>query len=78
MLCKHEIVTASYMGWSELKNGELLRSAEEGGIEISITGDQTLVYEQKLTGCRLAILALSTNNWPIVKNHVPRILAPFG
>jgi predicted nuclease of predicted toxin-antitoxin system len=74
-LGKHEIVTASYMGWGELKNGELLRTAEENGIEVFLTGDQSLVDEQNLTGRRLAILALSANNWPIVKNHVPRILA---
>jgi uncharacterized protein (DUF433 family) len=30
---------------------------------------------QSLTGRRLAIIALSTNNWPIVKDHVPEILS---
>ncbi|MGP8245290.1 MAG: hypothetical protein ACLQVN_12320 [Bryobacteraceae bacterium] len=74
-LGEHEIVTASHMGWGELKNGELLRTAEENGIEVFVTGDQSLVYEQNLTGRRLAILALSANNWPIIKSHVPQILA---
>lgn len=73
-LGKHEVVTASYMGWAELKNGELLRMAEANGIDIFITGDRSLVDEQNLSGRRLAIVALSANNWPIVKNHVPRIL----
>jgi hypothetical protein len=72
---RHEIVTTAYMGWGELKNGELLRTAEANGMEVFVTGDGTLAYEQNLTGRRLAIIALSTNNWPIVKNHVPRILA---
>lgn len=71
---KHEIVTASYMGWGELKNGELLRRAEDYGIDVFITGDRSLVYEQNLTGGRLAIVALSANNWPIIKNYVPQIL----
>jgi predicted nucleic acid-binding protein len=71
----HEIVTASYMGWRDLKNGELLRIAEESGIEVLVTGDQSLLYEQNLTGRRLAIVALSTNNWPIVKNYFAEILA---
>jgi hypothetical protein len=74
-LTKHEIVTASYMGWGELKNGELLRMAEEYGLEVFVTGDQSLVYEQNLAKRRLAIVALSSNNWPIVKNHVMQILA---
>jgi predicted nuclease of predicted toxin-antitoxin system len=38
-LGEHEIVTASYMGWGDLKNGELLRIAEESGIEVLITRD---------------------------------------
>jgi predicted nuclease of predicted toxin-antitoxin system len=59
---KHEFVTASYMRWGDLKNGELLRAAEESGIEVFVTGDRSLVYEQNLTGRRLAIVALSTNN----------------
>jgi len=73
-LGKHEIVTASYMGWGGLKNGELLRRAEESGVEVFVTGDQSLLYEQNLTGRRLAIVALSANNWPIVKDYVPQIL----
>jgi hypothetical protein len=39
-LGKHEIVTASHMGWGYLKNGELPRIAEESGIEVLVTGDQ--------------------------------------
>jgi hypothetical protein len=38
-LGSHEIVTASYMGWGELKNGDLLREAEQNGFEVFVTGD---------------------------------------
>jgi hypothetical protein len=38
------------MGWASLKNGELLRAAEENGIDVLLTGDGTLSYEQNLTG----------------------------
>ena len=74
-LGKHEIVTTSYMGWAELKNGELLRTAEESGLDVFVTGDKSLIDEQNLGGRRLAIVALSANNWPIIRNHFPRILA---
>lgn len=40
-----------------------------------VTGDQRLIYEQNLIGRRLAVIALSTNNWPIIKDHLPTILA---
>ena len=75
VLGSHETVTASYMGWGELKYGDLLR-AEQNGFDVFVTGDQSLVSEQpNLTGRRLAIVALSANNWPIIKNHIPRIHA---
>ena len=70
----HEFVTASYMGWGDLENGELLRIAEESGIGVLVTGDQSLLNEQNLTGRPLAIVAFSTNNWPIVKNYLSQIL----
>ncbi|HEX7361899.1 MAG TPA: hypothetical protein VF283_15515 [Bryobacteraceae bacterium] len=44
LLCKHEIVTASYMKWGEFKNGELLRMAEADGFQVFVTGDQTHVF----------------------------------
>ena len=63
------------MGWIGLKNGELLRTAEDNGIEVLITGDRTLHYEQNLTGRRLAIVALSAIQLPIIKNNLSRIIA---
>ena len=44
-------------------------------MELFVTGDGTLHYEQNLTGRRLSIVALSTDNWSILKNHIPKILA---
>lgn len=66
----HEIVTAAYMGWRTLKNGELLAAAETNEIEVFVTGDGTLVFEQNLANRRLAILVFSTNNWQL-KPAVP-------
>ena len=41
LLGPHDVVTVTYMGWSGLKNGELLRAAEDKSIEVFLTGDQT-------------------------------------
>lgn len=71
----HEVFTVTYMGWAGLKNGDLLRTAEADGIDIFLTGDQTLVHEQNISGRHLAIVALSTIEFPILKNHLPPILA---
>ncbi len=64
-LSGHDVVTVSFMGWAGLKNGELLRAAEDSGIEVLVTGDRTLSYEQNLTGRGVAIVALSAIRLPI-------------
>lgn len=74
LLGEHEVVTVSYMGWAGIQNGALLRAAEESGIDVLLTGDQTLRYEQNLTGRRLAIVALSVIRLPILKENLPRII----
>jgi hypothetical protein len=75
LLGQHQVVTVTYMGWNGLENGELLRVAEESEIDVLLTGDQTLTYEQNLTGRRLAIVALSAIQLPIIKNNLPKIIA---
>jgi hypothetical protein len=74
LLGQHDVVTVTYMGWTGLKNGELLRIAEDNGIEVLLTGDQTLAYEQNLTGRRLAIVALSALQLPLIKKNLPKII----
>ena len=74
LLGHHEVVTVTYMGWTGLQNGALLRAAEESGMDVLLTGDQTLSYEQNLTGRRLAIVALSAIQLPILKENLQRII----
>jgi hypothetical protein len=38
----HDVFTVRYKGWAGLKNGELLKTAEDDGFEVFITGDQTI------------------------------------
>jgi hypothetical protein len=67
LLGQHEVVTVTYMGWTGLKNGELLRTAEDNGIDVLLTGDQTLTYEQNLTERRLAIVRYQLSSYPSSK-----------
>ena len=74
LLGTHDVVTAAYMGWAGLKNGELLRAAEEDGIDVLLTGDQTLSLEQNLSGLHLAVVALSAVQLPIIKTSLSAII----
>jgi hypothetical protein len=40
-----------------------------------ITTDQSIRYQQNLTGRRLAILVLPTTNWLVIQRHVDLIAA---
>jgi hypothetical protein len=62
------------MGWSQLTNGNLLKEAE-ASFDIFITTDQSLQYQQNLSGRRLAILTLWTTSWPKLQRHLPQIIA---
>ena len=74
----HSVVTTWFQGWSGLKNGALLNAAEEAGFELFITADQQLSYQQNLTGRRMALLVLSTNNWDMVKANILKIIVAIN
>ncbi len=75
LLGPHEVVTVAFMGWASLKNGELLRTAEDNRIDVLLTGDGTLRHELNVTGRRLAIVVLPAIQLPIIRNHLPKIIA---
>ena len=74
-LAQHETVTVAYLGWGGLKNGELLKAAEEAAFDVFVTGDRVLQYQQNITGRKIAIISLSANNWPIIRHRVSEIAA---
>ena len=61
------------MGWSGLKNGNLLRVAEDAGVEVFVTGDKAMTYQQNMDGRRMAVVALSAHNWPVIKHRLAEI-----
>ena len=61
LLSPHSVTSAQAQGWSGIRNSELLRRAE-AEFDLFITSDQNMRYQQNLTGQRIAILELSTND----------------
>lgn len=72
-LGSHEVETAAYAGFAGLSNGRLLDAAEEAGFDVLVTGDRTLHLEQNLTSRKIAIVSLSTVNWPILEPYITEI-----
>ena len=73
-LIKHEVVTSVEMGWSRLKNGDLLAAAESNGFDVMVTADQNLVYQQNLKDRKIALLVLPSGRWPRVQPFIPQII----
>nr|WP_294510900.1 hypothetical protein [uncultured Rhodopila sp.] len=66
LLTGHAVEFADQRGWRELTNGDLLAAAEHDGFDVLLTADTNLRYQQKLAMRRIAIVALSTNAWPVI------------
>lgn len=71
-LKNHSVSTAFEMEWSQLTNGDLLKSAE-AAFDIFITTDRNLRYQQNLRDRRLAILVLPTTSWPTIQRHLAAV-----
>jgi predicted nuclease of predicted toxin-antitoxin system len=71
-LSEFPITTVQEMGWSGMKNGELIAAAEQQ-FTTFITADQQLRYQQNLTGRKLSIIVLPTNQVPLVTTLLPSI-----
>ena len=61
LLSGHDCYTVQDKGWGGIKNGDLLQRAETQ-FDLFITADQNIRYQQNLSGRRIAILELSTND----------------
>src|SRR6516225_2241935 len=73
-LAGHTIITAQARGWDKLSNSELLDAAEEAAIDLLLTTDRRIRYQQNLVGRKIAILVLTgTTKWPRVRLHFERI-----
>ena len=75
-LAGHKIITAQARGWDKLDNGALLSAAEEAGVELLLTTDRRIRYQQNLAGRKLAVVVLTgTTKWSRVRLHFQRIAA---
>jgi hypothetical protein len=70
----HVVDTVYEQGWSTLKNGALLATAEQAGYDLFITTDQNLRHQQNLQGRHLTILVLMTTSWPKIQRDVGQVL----
>lgn len=61
------------IGWAGRTNGDLIEAAEQAGFEIMVTADQNIRYQQNLAKRKLALVVLSTNHWPTIRDATDRV-----
>jgi hypothetical protein len=74
-LTGHTVTEARTRGWDTLSNGDLLAEAERAGFDVFLTADKNIQYQQNLSGRRIAVVVLSTPQWPVVRLHIAGIAA---
>ena len=71
-LSDHEVSSVQDCGWRGVRNGELLRLAENS-FEVFILADKNMRYQQSMADRRIAVLELPTNRWPLLLPMATRI-----
>ena len=72
-LTEHSVTTAYEEGWSNLSNGDLLKSAEDKGYQIFVTTDRNLRYQQNLSDRQIAIVVLLSTSWPRIRTQTDKV-----
>ena len=75
----HEAATVRGLGWAGLKNGALLRAAH-GRIDVLVTMDANLEFQQRLAGHPFAVVVIHapTNRMADLAPLVPLVLGALA
>lgn len=76
----HQVTTVPEMGWAGIKNGVLLRLIQGAPLDVFVTIDGNLQYQQKLRNVTLAIVVLKApdNTFETLRPLVPKILTALA
>jgi hypothetical protein len=58
LLAGHDVSTVQQHGWAGVKNGELLTKAADAGLEVFLTKDLSLEFQQNLAEARVGVVVL--------------------
>jgi hypothetical protein len=75
----HDVKTARQMGWSAIKNGELLALASQA-FDVFVTVDRNLSFQQNLATRSISVIVLraKTNRLADLIPLVPKLLGAIG
>ena len=71
----HDVYAVRYLRWDSLKNGMLLRAAEDALFEVFVTGDQGLTRQQNMKGRRIGVVTLTAQRLEVLVGNIGAIQA---
>ena len=76
-LSGHQTESVSSLGWTGIKNGELLAKAADAGFNVLVAMDSNMVHEQKIGRYAIAVVALRarSNRLADTRPLMPALLA---
>ena len=77
MLAGFQVSTVLQQGWLGVKNGVLLKLAEEH-FDVFVTSDQGLKYQQNLAKRKLSVIVLPTNNIIRLGAVLPKLISTLN
>jgi predicted nuclease of predicted toxin-antitoxin system len=76
-LSGHQTESVSSLGWTGIKNGELLAKAADAGFNVLVTMDTNMVHQQNIGRYAIAVLALRARSNRLADSRplMPALLA---
>ncbi len=68
-----EVSTVQDEGWANVKNGKLLRAANDAGFDVLLTADKNMHYQQNFDGLRISSVVVPTNRKRLVEKCIPAL-----
>ena len=72
ILGAHDVRTVYQMGWAGLLNGDLLDLAAKAGIEVFVTSDQNIPFQQNLIARQMAVVWRRKRRFGALRGRMPR------
>ena len=65
----HRVTTVAAQGWTGILNGELLRRMESVGVEVFLTADRKMEYQQRLAGRSFGVVVIAAGGTKLEDLH---------
>lgn len=73
-----DVSTVQDEGWANLKNGVLLRTANEAGFDVLLTADKNMHFQQNFDGLKISSVVVPTNRKKLVEKCIPALQQSLG